>query len=82
MSMCLEVVEVSTMTIQVEATYENGVLKLAEPLPLHEHERVRITVESELTWAERTSGMLRWTGDPEVLRRLAEDDEFSIMESP
>lgn len=70
------------MTIQVEATYENGVLKLAEPLPLHEHERVRITVESELTWAERTSGMLRWTGDPEVLRRLAEDDEFSIMESP
>lgn len=70
------------MTIQVEATYENGVLKLAEPLPLHEHERVRITVESELTWAERTAGMLRWTGDPEVLRRLAEDDEFSIMESP
>ena len=70
------------MTIQVEATYENGVLKLAEPLPLHEHERVRITVESELTWAERTAGMLHWTGDPEVLRRLAEDDEFSIMESP
>ena len=70
------------MAIQVEATYENGVLKLAEPLPLHEHERVRITVESEFTWAERTAGMLRWTGDPEVLRRLAEDDEFSIMESP
>ena len=23
-----------------------------------------------------------WTGDPEVLRRVAEDDEFGILESP
>ena len=82
MSMCLELAEVSVMTIQVEATYENGVLRLAEPLPLHEHERVRITIESELTWTERTAGILQWTGDPEVLHRLAEDDEFSVMESP
>ena len=25
--------------------------------------------------------MLKWTGDPEVLRRIAEDDEFSVLES-
>jgi predicted DNA-binding antitoxin AbrB/MazE fold protein len=70
------------MPITVEATYENGVLKLTEPLPLNEHEKVRVTIEPALTWAERTAGMLKWTGDPEVLRRIAEDDEFGILESP
>jgi predicted DNA-binding antitoxin AbrB/MazE fold protein len=33
------------MAHTVEAIYENGVLKPAEPLPLREHERVRVTVE-------------------------------------
>ncbi len=70
------------MTLTVEAVYENGVLKPTQTLPLKEHEKVRITIEPELTWAERTAGMLRWTGDPEVLRRIAEDDEFGILESP
>jgi predicted DNA-binding antitoxin AbrB/MazE fold protein len=70
------------MSITVEAVYENGVLKPSEPLPFKEHEKVTITVDSALTWAERTAGILRWTGDPEILRRIAEDDEFSILESP
>ena len=39
------------MTLTVEATYENGILKLAEPLPLKEHEKVRVTLEPELSWA-------------------------------
>jgi hypothetical protein len=56
--------------------------KPAHPLPLKERETVRITIEPQLTWAERTAGMLKWTGDPEVLRRIAEDDEFGIHESP
>jgi predicted DNA-binding antitoxin AbrB/MazE fold protein len=33
------------MTIQVEATYENGVLKLDRSLPFKEQERVHVTVE-------------------------------------
>ncbi len=70
------------MTLTVEAVYENGVLKPTQPLPLKEHERVRLTIEPELTWAERTAGMLRWSGDREVLRGIAEDDEFGILESP
>lgn len=70
------------MAIVVEATYEDGVLKPAQPLPLAEHAKVRVTVESELSWAERTAGLLQWTGDPEILRRIAEDDEFGILESP
>ena len=70
------------MAIPVAAVYENGVLKLKEPLSLAEHESVLVTVEPALTWAERTAGMLPWTGDPEVLRRLATDPEFGILESP
>ena len=70
------------MAIVVEATYENGVLRPAEPLPLAEHEKVRVTIEPEVSWAERTAGLLKWTGDPELLRRIAEDDEFGILESP
>jgi predicted DNA-binding antitoxin AbrB/MazE fold protein len=70
------------MTLTIEAVYENGVLKPREPLPLREHETVRITIEPELTWAERTAGMLQWTGDPEVLHRIATDPEFGILESP
>jgi predicted DNA-binding antitoxin AbrB/MazE fold protein len=70
------------MSLTVEAQYENGVLKPAQPLPLKEHERVRITITAETTWAEQTAGMLHWTGDPEVLRRIVEDDDFSILESP
>ena len=66
----------------VEAVYENGVLKPARPLPLKEQEKVRIVIETELTWAERTAGMLQWKGDPEVLRRIAQDPEFGILESP
>lgn len=70
------------MSVTVEATYENGVLRLKSPLPLKEHEKVRVTIEPELTWAERTAGMLTWTGDPEVLRRMVEDPEQGILESP
>ena len=37
------------MTFTVEAVYENGVLKPAQPLPLKEHEKVRITVAASST---------------------------------
>lgn len=69
------------MAIVVEAVYQNGVLKPERPLPLKEDEKVRVTVESAQSWAERTYGLLRWTGDPETLRRIAEDPEFGIREA-
>ena len=70
------------MTITIEAVYENGVLKPKQPLPLNERETVRITIEPNVSWAERTAGILQWSGDPELLRQIAEDDEFGILESP
>jgi predicted DNA-binding antitoxin AbrB/MazE fold protein len=69
------------MPLTIEAIHENGILKPAQPLPLKEHETVRITIEPQISWVERTAGMLKWTGDPEVLRRIAEDDEFGIHEA-
>jgi predicted DNA-binding antitoxin AbrB/MazE fold protein len=36
------------MAITVEAIYENGVLKPAQPLPLDEHAQVRVTVEARM----------------------------------
>jgi predicted DNA-binding antitoxin AbrB/MazE fold protein len=70
------------MSITVEATYEDGVLKPKQPLPLQEHEEVRVTVEPVISRARRTAGMLPWSGDSETLRRLAEDPEYGILESP
>ena len=69
------------MTLKVEAIYENGVLKPLQPLPLKEHETVRVTIEPQLSWTERTAGILQWTGEFEDLRRIVEDDEFGIREA-
>jgi len=70
------------MTLTVEAVYENGVLKPDRALPLKEQEKVSITIRPAISVARQTAGMVRWHGDWETLRRLAEDDEFGIMESP
>jgi predicted DNA-binding antitoxin AbrB/MazE fold protein len=70
------------MELSIEATYEDGVLKPLSPLPLAEHERVRVVIHPATSRARQTAGLLQWTGDPELLRRIAEDPEFSILESP
>src|SRR5271170_4545419 len=47
----------TAMTLTVEAIYENGVLKPAQPLPLQEHEKVRITVEAAVSHVRRSAGL-------------------------
>jgi len=69
------------MTLTVEATYEAGVLRLSEPVPLRDHDKVEVTIHTGSSRAELSAGLLRWTGDPAILRRIAEDDEFGILES-
>jgi predicted DNA-binding antitoxin AbrB/MazE fold protein len=86
------------MSLEIEAVYEDGVLKPDKPLPLKEHERVTVSVKptSEKPPAvkptyekptyekppssriRQSAGLLRWTGDPEVLRKIAEDPQFGI----
>jgi predicted DNA-binding antitoxin AbrB/MazE fold protein len=70
------------MSIDTSATYENGVLKLDSPVPLEEHQRVQVTIHEETSRAERSYGLIGWTGDPEVAKRIAEDDEFGVLGSP
>ena len=64
------------MSITVEAIYENGVLKLVEPLPLKEHEKVQVTIALPRTWAEHTAGMMQWAGSPEALDYFAMDKDL------
>jgi predicted DNA-binding antitoxin AbrB/MazE fold protein len=70
------------MPITVEAVYENGVLKPVQPLPLAEHEKVKVTVHTAVSIAEQSAGMIKWGGDPDIVRRIAADDEFGLLESP
>jgi predicted DNA-binding antitoxin AbrB/MazE fold protein len=70
------------MAFEVEATYENGVLKLDKLLPLNEHERVTVQIRPHSSRIRRRAGSIKWTGDPEILRKIAEDPEFSVLEPP
>ncbi len=70
------------MTLTVDAVYENGVLRPAQPLPLKEHEKVSVTIQPAISLARQTAGMVPWTGDVETLERIARDPEFGILESP
>jgi predicted DNA-binding antitoxin AbrB/MazE fold protein len=55
---------------EIEAVYENGALKLAQPLPLSEHERVLVTVKPLASKIAASAGLLTWTGDPDDLSHL------------
>jgi predicted DNA-binding antitoxin AbrB/MazE fold protein len=69
------------MPLTIEAVYENGVLKPAEPLPLKEHEKVQLTVVRKTSVAEQTYGLMGWTGDAATLDRFALDPELDPQES-
>jgi predicted DNA-binding antitoxin AbrB/MazE fold protein len=80
------------MTLTVEAIYENGVLKPTRALPLKEHEKVQITVQSAScetqappdeaeTAVRRSYGLLGWTGDLGTLLQVSLGAEFDPQES-
>jgi len=68
------------MTHTVEATYENGVLKLAHPLPLQQNERVRVTVESAASPLLQAYGIIGFKGDHATLEQFARDVELDPQE--
>jgi predicted DNA-binding antitoxin AbrB/MazE fold protein len=69
------------MPLTVEAVYENGVLKPAQPLPLKENERVQITIEPKTSWVQESAGMLRCT-DPHLIEWAATDAELDYPPPP
>jgi predicted DNA-binding antitoxin AbrB/MazE fold protein len=66
------------MPITVEAIYEDGVLKPLQPLPLQEHEKVRIIVTPAVSRARQTAGLMGWTGSAELAERFATDPELDF----
>jgi predicted DNA-binding antitoxin AbrB/MazE fold protein len=70
------------MAITVEAVYENGVLKLSEPLPFKEHEQVQVTVQPITSWAEATAGMMGFKGTAEEAEYFALDPELDYPPPP
>jgi predicted DNA-binding antitoxin AbrB/MazE fold protein len=66
------------MTLTVEAIYENGVLKPAEPLPLQEHEKVRVTIETvpeAVRRVRQSAGLIPCT-DQAMIEWAAKDAEL------
>jgi len=70
------------MAITVEAVYENGVLKPAQPLPFQEREKVQVTVSAPSNWVQETAGILGWKGSSEELAAFALDPEFEYPPLP
>lgn len=70
------------MSITVEATYENGMLRLDEPLPLGENERIKVTIHQARDPAKAGYGLVHWTGSIEDLDTLIEDVENDPLEGP
>jgi predicted DNA-binding antitoxin AbrB/MazE fold protein len=56
----------------IEAIYENGVLKPAQPLPLKEHEKVQITIHNAVSHVRATAGLIPCS-DPDLIERVALD---------
>jgi predicted DNA-binding antitoxin AbrB/MazE fold protein len=70
------------MAITIDAIYENGLLRPLGPLPLVDNARVRITVDSDKTWADATAGMVPRPADVSVLEEIALGADFELGESP
>ena len=68
-------------SLVVDGVYENGVLKLDGPLPLGERERVQITIHTAVSHVRATAGLIP-CADAELIERIAEGPEYSILESP
>ncbi|MFI5461402.1 MAG: antitoxin family protein [Isosphaerales bacterium] len=68
------------MTLTIEAIYENGVLKPAQPLPLQEHAKVRITVQPSVSHVRRSAGLIGWTGSQEDADFVALSPELDPQE--
>jgi predicted DNA-binding antitoxin AbrB/MazE fold protein len=59
------------MAISIEATYENGVLKLSEPLPWKDGERVRVDISSLDSPLLKAYGIMGFKGSAEEAEYLA-----------
>jgi predicted DNA-binding antitoxin AbrB/MazE fold protein len=69
------------MTFTIDAVYENGVLKPAQPLPLPEHAKVQITLKTVASRVRQTAGLIGWTGSQQDADFVALSPELDPQES-
>ena len=62
------------MSLEIEATYENGSLKPDGPLPLADRERVVISIQRKASRARQSAGLLPWAGSTHDLDDLLGPD--------
>jgi predicted DNA-binding antitoxin AbrB/MazE fold protein len=59
------------MPFTIDATYENGILRPDQALPLRERERVKITIHAPDNLAQQNQGLIGWQGPAEIVERIA-----------
>jgi predicted DNA-binding antitoxin AbrB/MazE fold protein len=69
------------MALTIEAVYENGVLKPIQPLPLNEHEIVRISIEPVDNRGGATAGIISCT-DARLIEWAATDADLDYPSPP
>lgn len=62
------------MGLEIEAIYEDGVLKLERPIALENGQKVKITIHPPGGRARKSAGLLKWTGSQEDLDYLLGPD--------
>jgi predicted DNA-binding antitoxin AbrB/MazE fold protein len=67
------------MSLEIEATYENGVLRPSQALPLKDGEKVTVTIHSA---GEGRRSLIQWKGSREDLDYLILSQENDPMEAP
>ena len=66
------------MTKTIDAVYENGVIKPPEKLLLSESQKIKVTIETTGSLAASTKAII--PADPDVVRQVAEGDEYLYTE--
>jgi predicted DNA-binding antitoxin AbrB/MazE fold protein len=68
------------MSLEFAATYENGVLKPDQPLPLKDHERIVVTIRPVVPRVVESYGMIPSPADLDALEFLARSPENDLGE--
>ena len=69
------------MSLESDATYENGVLRPDAPLPLQDHQRVHLIVEETTSRVKRNYGLMKWSGSADELEALLSDPDQGLWGS-
>ena len=67
------------MGLELEATYEHGILRLSREVPLQDGQKVRIIIHPDGGAAHRLSGLIPWSGNQEELSNYLHDPDEGVL---